>query len=206
MPLSLQARAFVPMWSPDDSGGGSGSGSGGPGDNAPGGGAGGEGDPPGGEPKVVTQEDLDKISAALDAERSQRRSADKAYKDAAAKLKALEDAAKPEVERLSGERDSFKSLYEKAQADLQVIRAKADVISAAKDTVSPNAVFALAQPHLEYDDEGKATNIDAALDKVRESDPGLFTKTPDGGGDGGRGKGEDLLGMNDVIRHMAGRS
>lgn len=194
MPLGTLAHQYrMRMWNPDgDSGGGEG-----------------EGDPATNDTKTYTQEDIDNLQKALDAERKQRSDIEKTHKLTAKELKDLKDASKPELERITGERDELQTKYQQSQSALRNLRAKAVVTDAARDAKarSANAVYALAVDQLEYDDDGNPTNVADVIASIQKSDPDLFGEIVQGKGDGGAGtdsnEGSD---MNAILRKMAGRA
>lgn len=199
MPLEPLAQQFrMRMWNTE------GGGAGGAGSESSGAG----GDPPAGDPKTYSQADIDKLNGALDSERTRAKDFEKTLKSVQAELKKLQDASKPEIERITGERDDLKANYDKALADLRSERSKNIVTAAARDAKarSANAVYALVAPELTYDDDGKPTNVAELIIALQRSDPDLFGEVVEGSGDGGAGSTTTTSSdMNSIIRGMAGR-
>ena len=94
-PLAHQARAR--MWNTE------GGGAGGAGSDSPGT----EGDPQNTSTKTYTQADIDALEAALAGERKLKADIERSSKATAKQLKDLTDAGKPELERITGERDEL---------------------------------------------------------------------------------------------------
>lgn len=163
-----------------------------------------------GETKTYTQEDIDKLSGSLEAERKRARDLDRDFKKVQSDLKKLQDADKPELERITGERDELNTKYEKALSDLRDARAQTIVAKAARDAkaISPNAVYAMIARGLEFDDNNEPTNVAQLIAGVQKSDPDLFKEIVSGSGDGGAGNNTGAVAddMNSIIRGMAGKS
>lgn len=123
-----------------------------------------------------------------------------------AALKQFEDAQKTELERITGERDTYLSELETLRATIRDTQAESAFLDAAQkaNAVAPKTLFRAYKSDLEYDDDGAVTNLAAVIEKAQADEPTLFRQST-GSADGGR-KGEattDKLTMNDVLRGMA---
>lgn len=100
----------------------------------------------------------------------------------------LENKGKTELQRLEGERDGYKSQAESAAQELRQVRAEAAVLTAATQAraVDPDAILALAMNRLEFDKDGKPSNVSAVIEALRTERPERF-KAAEGSGDGGKG-------------------
>ena len=115
------------------------------------------------------------------------------------------DAEKTELERLSGERDDYKSRYERLESQYRETRAEAAFIEAATkaNARSPRTLFRAYRADVAYDDDGAPTNIADLVATLLKEEPDLF-RIPEGDG----GKGGDSVANDDfntMIRRAAGR-
>lgn len=146
-----------------------------------------------------------------------RQAAEEARKDAAkhrteaqalqAKVTEQERAnetAEQAAAREAQERDQRAKALENENRTLKVGVAVRTAAEAAK-AVRPDAVLAMIGHKVTLDDQGKPTNVDALLADLRQTDPYMFKRTSNDGGQG-RDTGEPTGDtMNDRIRGMAGR-
>lgn len=119
-----------------------------------------------------------------------------------------EDAQKSDLEKLTGERDDFKTRYETLEAKYRASIAESAVKDAATaaGAISAKAVFALIRDDVTYDDDGQPENVAALIEKAQTDEPALFRKAA-GRGDGGKGNGHvESSDMNALIRRAAGRT
>lgn len=117
----------------------------------------------------------------------------------------LENTGKTELQRLEGERDTFKNEAETYKQQYREVNARValqDAISNLPNVYDPSTVVDLAVPLLEYDKSGTPTNIEAAIDTLRERRPKLFPAAA-GRVDGGAGGDNDTRDINSVFRQMA---
>ena len=117
-----------------------------------------------------------------------------------------EDADKTELERLTGERDTFKSRYEALEAKYRERTAESAFIEAATkaNARAPKTLFRAYKSDLDFDDDGNVTNLADVIAKAQADEPDLF-KSSTGRADNGQ-KGEsatDALTMNDALRGLA---
>ncbi len=149
--------------------------------------------------------------AALDAERTARKKAEKEAKDAVAKLKAIEDADATELEKATKRADEAEAKVSTLTASVQ----RANLTSALADPklglVDANAAAALATG-VEYDDDGMPKDVD----KIAETLTGRYAflkgekpapKPGDinpGGGAGGEGGGGPALTAEELAAAKAG--
>lgn len=132
--------------------------------------------------------------------------------------KRLSKAVKSELKKLTGERDGeptvdeFKSRAEAAEEKARTLEAKEavrDYLADPKNKIgyrpeNIRAIEKLVLAELEYDDEGKASNLKDAITTVKLDAPGLFLSTGSANGGAGRNAPE-VVDMNAQIRHAAGR-
>ena len=101
----------------------------------------------------------------------------------------LENASKTEKEKLESDLTKYKTEAETSGKELRELRGRValqDAVSALGNVYDPATVVDLAVPLLEYGDDGKPANIDAAIAKLKETRPKLFPAAA-GSGDGGKG-------------------
>jgi hypothetical protein len=150
--------------------------------------------------------DLAGLKSALDKERKAARDAAKQVKALQAKLDEIENAGKPESEKLSRERDAAIQRAEAAEQRIRTANARTAVYEAVGSLASPRAVFALIKDDLDFDDDDMPTNVTDLIAREKKADPTLF-RAAAGSGDGG--KGGNVANTNDInatIRRMAGRT
>ena len=122
---------------------------------------------------VVTPDDLAAVKRALDAERRTSRDANAQLQQALAKLKAAEDAELTESQRVTRERDDYKSKWEQELA-ARTTRTARDAISAAAaaaGAIDAAAVAQLADAAKFTADADNSVDLVAAL---RTQFPALF--------------------------------
>lgn len=175
----------------DGTGDGTGSTGGGTdGDGAGSGSTGGSGT--GGGSTGTGETDPDKLKAMLaasNADAAQKRHVAKALQlandEMAAKLKALEDKDKSELERAQGDLELATKRAADAEAVVQELRiANAFFTNNKHQWQNPDVARKLADmADVKIDDEGKVTGLDKALDKLAKEHPYLLK--PQGNGQGG---------------------
>ena len=154
---------------------------------------------------------------ALDAERKRAETAEKAAKDAQARIEELESATKTDQEKAvaQAKKDGATEVLAKAQAQVRRSEVRAALISAGvSSAVLDLAARADEFASLKVTDEGDVEGLDAAIDAFKKKVPDLFKPTgpvnggrPADFGGGPRGTpataGQD---MNTLIRRAAGRA
>ena len=133
-------------------------------------------------------DDLTALKSALDKERKAARDAAKQIKTLQAKLDEIENAGKPESEKLSRERDAATQRAEAAEQRLRDANARVAVTEAATkaNAISVRAVLKLIEDDLDFNDDGEPTNVDALITQARKDEPQLF-RAAAGSADGGKG-------------------
>lgn len=133
-----------------------------------------------------------------------RKDTEKQLRDAAKRLKDFEDAGKSELEKATGERDTWKESatdyrdkYRKANAAEQ-IRSKALELGA--DPKRVDRIVRLVRPDVAFgDDSDDPTNVDALVAGLKKSDADLFAvavgKADGGAGGGGKPKDDPNAGL-----------
>ena len=133
-------------------------------------------------------DELAGLKSALDKERKAARDAAKQIKTLQAKLDEIENAGKPESEKLSRERDAATQRAEAAEQRLRDANARVAVTEAATkaNAISVRAVLKLIEDDLDFNDDGEPTNVDALITQARKDEPQLF-RAAAGSADGGKG-------------------
>lgn len=168
-------------FSPDTGGGNGGAGASSGGDDSGGSEENGEGNPDG----KSGDDDVEGLKSALAKERKDRRDAAKALKDAQAELDKLRNAGKSDEEKRDADLKAAIERAEAAEKKAQKTSGQAAIFKAASDSISPEAVYALAESKLEFDDDANPTNVDDVLAEIKKSSPKLFP-TAKGSADGGK--------------------
>lgn len=130
-------------------------------------------------------DDTDGLKSALEKERKAARDATKALKAAQAELDKLKNAGKSEEEKREADLQAALERAEAAEKKAQKTSGQAAIFKAASDSISPEAVYALAESKLEFDDDANPTNVDDVLAEIKKSSPKLFP-TAKGSADGGK--------------------
>jgi hypothetical protein len=121
----------------------------------------------------------------LSDENAKRRNEAKALKkqndELAAKLKAIEDKDKSELDKATGTAAELQAKAEKQEKELHDLRIQNAFLSDNKHTwQNPKAALRLADlSKVEIDDEGEVTGLREALDALAKSDPYLLAKDDD---------------------------
>lgn len=176
----------------EDPGAGDGDGTGSTGGGTEGEGTGGS---TGGGSTGSAETDPDKLRAMLaasNADAAQKRHANKALaaekEQLAARLKAIEDKDKSELERAQGDLADVQKKFEASSAIIDELRIQNAFLTANKHTwQNPDAARKLADlADVKIDEDGKVTGLDKALDKLAKEHPYLLKPTgPQGGAAGG---------------------
>ena len=126
------------------------------------------------EPDVV--DETVSLRSALQKERDARRAAERERKEMAKRIADIEQAGKPEAERLQAERDALAGELETVRQQVRVTRGKAAVLAAANEAnaVTPGVVYRAVAADLEFDDSGEPTNVDDLIATLRREAPVLF--------------------------------
>lgn len=121
-------------------------------------------------------------------------------------FKTYEDAGKSEKERLESDLNRWKSEAEMSTKELRELRGRValqDAVSALTNVYDPATVVDLAVPLLEYGKDGRPSNIQDALNTLKERRPRLFPAAA-GSGDGGKGgTPTNTMTINDALRSIA---
>lgn len=146
--------------------------------------------------------------AALDAERSARKAAEKELKDLRTRLTALEDKDKSDVDRITGERDRLKADLDAREARLRDMAVTTALTTAATKAGAryPELIVQRVAGDANVDDDLNVKNADALMTAAKKDYPDLF-RVVDGTADGGKGRQETSNGMTDMnrlVRRQAG--
>lgn len=146
--------------------------------------------------KMLSQDEVNKLI-----EERLTRAKSKWDKDAQTAAEKQKEAELPEIEQLrkrleaaERDRDSLRAVKRDGESR-EAVRSAAKRLGATDDSV--NAIYRMVKTDIEFDDEGKATNLADILAEAKQIAPQLF-KPIVGKGDGGAGahgkaKGNDWL-------------
>lgn len=128
------------------------------------------------EPVEAASDETASLKGALQKERDARKAAEKERKELAKRIADLEQAGKPEAERLQAERDALKAELDEARGRERLTRGKAAVLSAASEAnaVTPGVIYRAIVGDLEFDESGEPTNVGALIAGLRKEAPMLF--------------------------------
>lgn len=181
--LFTHLYTYGKFFSPDGEGGGGAGASGG----SDGSDAGNDGSNGGDGEEGEESDETSGLKKALDAERKSRKQMERDLKAAKQRLDEIENAGKPEADRLATERDAAAKRAEAAEQRLRDANARVAVTEAATkvNAISVRAVLKLIEDDLEFDDEGTPTNVDALIAAAKKDEPSLF-RAAAGSADGGK--------------------
>jgi hypothetical protein len=153
-------------------------------------------------------DDLTGLKTALQAERDARKAADKTAKDLARELESIKNSGKSESEKLAARLEALEKDNQLKGAAIRERDAKDATRDAAKKAGAPDGdlIYRVIKSDLEYDDDGKPTNLKDLIADLKQTTPHLFkpeSKRIDGGSGNGSKPGKDD--MNSMIRIAAGR-
>ena len=153
-------------------------------------------------------DDVTGLKSALQAERDARKAADKTTKDLARELETIKNSGKSESEKLAARLEALEKDNQAKGAAIRERDAKDATRDAAKKAGAPDGdlIYRVLKSDIEYDDDGKPTNLKALIDDLKQTTPHLFkpaTTRVDGGAGNGSKPGKDD--MNSMIRAAAGR-
>lgn len=151
-------------------------------------------------------EDVAGLKSALEKEREARRGAERTAKALEGRLKTIEDSGKSEAEKTKQRLDEL----ERANADKDKAIRERDAKDASRDAArkagspDPDLVYRVIRTDLEYDADGKATNVKTLIDDLKATSPHLF-RAPGGKADAGAGKSGQPTETKDWIRNGLSR-
>ncbi len=153
-------------------------------------------------------EDVAGLKSALEKERDARRTADKTAKDLAKELETIRNSGKSESEKLAARLEVLEKDNQAKGAAIRERDAKDATRDAAKKAGAPDGdlIYRVLKGDIEYDDDGKPTNLKDLIADLKQTTPHLFkpaTTRVDGGAGNGSKPGKDD--MNTAIRLAAGR-
>lgn len=140
-----------------------------------------------GREETQPTEDVSGLKATAKAEREARKAADKLVKELSEKLEALEGKDKSDVERLTGERDKFKTELEARETRLRELAVTTALTQAATKAGAryPDLIVQRVAKDAELDDDLAVKNADALITTAKKDYPDLF-RVVDGKADGGK--------------------
>ena len=161
--------------------------------------------------QAPTQDDIDRLTAALNKEREASRKAAADLKTAQRELEKLGNAGKSDTDRLAAEREAWQKKIDTLTVKARTANGKDAVRTAAKDAGAPDVdlIYRLVKADLSFSDDDEPENVADLIAGARREFPDLFKVKPgkaDGGGDGAKGKPGAKATMNDWIRQQAGRA
>lgn len=132
--------------------------------------------------------------------RTERNAARQTLTEAQRANETAEQTAQREAQEAEQER-------ERLRQENRTLKVGAALTSAATDAkaFNPARVAEMLDAKVELDDDGKPTNVAQLLKDLRKSDPYLFKRASQDGGEGNGGDGAPTGTMNDTIRSMARR-
>lgn len=153
-------------------------------------------------------DDVTGLKSALQAERDARKAADKTAKDLARELETIKNSGKSESEKLAARLEALEKDNQAKGAAIRERDAKDATRDAAKKAGAPDGdlIYRVLKGDIEYDDDGKPTNLKDLIADLKQTTPHLFkpaTTRVDGGAGNGSKPGKDD--MNAWIRQQAGR-
>ena len=154
-------------------------------------------------------DDVAGLKSALQSERDARKASDKAAKDLARELETIKNSGKSDAEKLAARIEALEKDNLAKSATIRERDAKDAARTAAKTAGAPDGdlIYRVIKSDIEFDDNGKPTNLSALIDDLKQLSPNLFKVEPkriDGGaGNGTKPKTSDS--MNSFIRQAAGR-
>lgn len=123
-------------------------------------------------------------------------------------VKEYEDSQKSDLERLTGERDEFKTEYERVMSELRDLKTQGVFTDAAAraNARAPKTLYRAYRDQLQYDDDGNVTNLDEVIAAAKQDEPDLF-KPSTGHSDAGRPGDStgDKPTINSFFRQLAGK-
>lgn len=130
-----------------------------------------------------------------------RRDAEKVAKDLQTKLSAIEGSTKTEAEKLAARLKVLEDDNASKTARLRDRDAESIVTKAATKAGAPDAdvVYRYLRSDIQFDDDGKPTNVAELLRELKEDKPSLFKKTA-GPADAGGGNGSKPTDNSDWVR------
>ena len=121
------------------------------------------------------------------------------YQSQAQTLQQQNETEQQRQEREATERQERLEALERENRDLKVGSAIRSAATEAK-AFNPNLVAEMLNAKVTLDDKGTPTNLQDLLKDLRQSDPYLFKRVDQGGGEGGGQESQPTGNMNDVIR------
>ena len=153
-------------------------------------------------------EDVTGLKTALQSERDARKNAEKTARDLQIRLTAIENSGKSESDKLTARLEALEKDNATKGLAIRERDAKDAARAAAKTAGAPDGdlVYRVIRSDLEFDDDGKPSNLKALIDDLKQTTPHLF-KAASTRVDGGAGTGSNpgKSDMNAMIRQAAGR-
>jgi hypothetical protein len=117
----------------------------------------------------------------------------------------LEEAGQTELEKRDKALRAAEERAAKLDAEIRTERTERMVLSAATkaNAKDPDAILALASRRIEYDDDGRPTNVDAVIKALRDERPDRFAAAGGNLDGGNRGSSTETSNFNKVLREMA---
>lgn len=144
-------------------------------------------------------ERLDKDAREARAEAARYRTERNTARQQATEAQRANETAEQTAQREAQEAQERTERLERENRDLKIGGALRDAATAAK-AHNPQRVVDLLTAKVELDDEGKPTNVQDLLKDLRKSDPYLFKRAQQDGGEGNDGDAAPSGDMNSVIR------
>jgi predicted nucleic acid-binding Zn-ribbon protein len=165
------------------------------------------------EPEAPSLDEVRKLRSEHRALRERAKAAEEQLKRLADEKRAAEEAALPERERYEKRVGELTQQIEQLRNELREERGKGAVVNAASSLgfAKPEQAYALLlyERSLEYDNDGRPTNVESALKALLKENPHLASAAVRASGSadqGARGTLPPLNDMNRAIRQAAGRA
>ncbi len=160
--------------------------------------------------QAPTQEDVDRLTAALNKEREASKKAQAGEKAARLELEKLGNSGKSDLDKIAAEREAWQRKVDTLTAKARTANGKEAVRNAAKEAGAPDTdlIYRLVRSDISFDDDDEPDNVADLIAGARKEFPDLFKVKPgkvDSGGDGAKGKPSSKGTMNDWIRDQARR-
>lgn len=162
---------------------------------------------------VQSLEEIKKLRQEHRALRERAKAAEDQLKKLADEKRAADEAALPERERYEKRVGELTQELEQVRTQLREERGKGAVVNAASSLgfAKPEQAYALLmyERTLEFDDDGRPTNVEPALKSLLKDNPNLASAAVRASGSadqGSRGAMPPLNDMNAILRRSAGRT
>lgn len=163
------------------------------------------------EPEALSLDELKKLRSESRSLRERAKAAEDQLKKLADEKRQADEAVLPERERYEKRVGELTQQLEEARGQLREERGKGVVVNAASSLgfAKPEQAYALLtyERALEFDEDGRPTNVDSALKALLKDNPNLastFARASGSADQGNKGAAPAARDMNQLIRQSAG--